>query len=79
MQLRIGDDSLAITDSTNILVVEIDSKLGYCHHLENIAPNSSLRLVTRVRRARYLLDTDGPLRLCKAKVRSVMEYSPSHG
>ncbi|XP_050702326.1 putative GATA zinc finger domain-containing protein 25 [Eriocheir sinensis] len=65
-------------DSINILGAEVDSKLSFDRHLENVARKVSLR-VTLLRRVRHLLDTDGLLRLYKAQVRPIMEYSPLTG
>ena len=74
-QLRFGEDTLAIKESVNILGVEVDSTLSFASHLESVARKASLR-VTLLRRVRHLLDADGLMKLYKAQVRPVMEYSP---
>ncbi|KAG0716705.1 hypothetical protein GWK47_000965 [Chionoecetes opilio] len=74
-KLKFGDDTLAIKDSINILGVEVDSRLCFVRQLETVARRASLR-VTLLRRVRHLLDADGLMRLYKAQVRPVMEYSP---
>ncbi|KAG0720554.1 hypothetical protein GWK47_048278 [Chionoecetes opilio] len=74
-RLKLGDDTLAIKNSITILGVEVDSRLRFDRHLETVARRASLR-VTLLRRARHLLDADGLMRLYKAQVRPVMEYSP---
>ena len=74
-QIKFGGDVLAIQDSVNILGVEVDSKLCFDSHLESVARKASLR-VTLLRRVRHLLDADGLMKLYKAQVRPIMEYSP---
>ncbi|KAG0717669.1 hypothetical protein GWK47_053963 [Chionoecetes opilio] len=74
-KLKFGDDTLVIKDSINILGVEVDSRLRFDCHLETVARRVSLR-VTLLRRVRHLLDADSLMRLKKAQVRPVMEYSP---
>ena len=74
-KLKFGVDTLEIKDAINILGMEVDSKLCFDRHLESVARRASMR-VTLLRRVRHLLDADGLLRLYKAQVRSVMEYSP---
>lgn len=74
-RLRFGEDTLAFKDSINILGVEVDSTLSFSRHLETVAHRASLR-VTLLRRVRHLLDADGLMKLYKAQVRPVMEYSP---
>ncbi|KAG0719251.1 hypothetical protein GWK47_007326 [Chionoecetes opilio] len=74
-KLKFGDDTRAIKNSINIPGVEVDSKLRFDRHLETVARRASLR-VTLLRRVRHLLDADGLMRLYKAQVRPVMEYSP---
>ncbi|KAG0719571.1 hypothetical protein GWK47_050170 [Chionoecetes opilio] len=73
--LKFGDDTLAIKGSINILGMEVDSRISFDRHLETVVRRASLRL-TLLRRVRHLLDADGFLRLYKAQVRSVMDYSP---
>ncbi|KAG0729536.1 hypothetical protein GWK47_030107 [Chionoecetes opilio] len=73
-KLKFGDDTLAIKNSINILGVEVDSRLRFDRHLETVARRASLR-VTLLCRAVHLLDADGLMRLYKAKVRPVMEYT----
>ncbi|KAG0714527.1 Retrovirus-related Pol polyprotein from type-1 retrotransposable element R1 2 [Chionoecetes opilio] len=74
-KLKFGDDTLAIEDSINILGVKVDSRLSFDRHLETVARRVSLK-VTLLRRVRHLLNADGLMRLYKAQVRPVMEYSP---
>lgn len=74
-RLKFEDDTLAIKDSINILGVEVDSRLSFDRHLECVARRASLR-VTFLRCVLHLLDADGLLRLYKAQVRPVIEYSP---
>ena len=74
-KLRFGTDTLEIKDSINILGVEVDSRLSFQHHLETVAHRASVR-VTLLRRVRHLLDAGGLMRLYKAQVRPIMEYSP---
>ena len=74
-QIKFGVDTLAIQDSVNILRVEVDSRLCFDRHLESVARKASLK-VTLLRRVRNLLDAVGLLKLYKAQVRPIMEYSP---
>ncbi|KAG0714754.1 RNA-directed DNA polymerase from mobile element jockey [Chionoecetes opilio] len=74
-KLKFRDDTLAIKDSINILGVEVDTRLSFDRHLETVARRASLR-VTLLRQVRNLLDADGLIRLYKAQVRPVIEYSP---
>ena len=55
--------------------LEVDSSLTFQRQLETVAHRTFLR-VTLLRRVRHLLDADGLLRLYKAQVRPIMEYSP---
>ena len=73
-QLRSGEDTLAVKGSVTVLV-EVDSTLSFARHLESVARKASLR-VTLLRRVRHLLDADGLMKLYKAQVRPVIEYSP---
>ena len=74
-QIKLGVDALAIQDSVNIVWVEVDSKLCFDSHLESVARKASLR-VKLLLCVRNLLDGDGLLKLYKAQVRPIMEYSP---
>ncbi|KAG0722238.1 hypothetical protein GWK47_044879 [Chionoecetes opilio] len=74
-KLKFGDDTLAIKDSINTLRVEVDSRLSFDRHLETEASRASLR-VTLLRRVRHLLEAHVLMKLYKAKVRPVMQYSP---
>ena len=60
--------------TTNILRVEVESKLSFDRYLESVARKASLR-VTRLRQVRHLLDAEDLMKLHKTQVRPVMEYS----
>lgn len=74
-RLRMGANTVPLQDSVDILGVEIDSRLLFDRHLENVARQASQK-VTLLRRLRHLLDAEGLLTLYKAQVRPVMEYAP---
>ena len=56
-RLRFGKDTLTIQDSTNILEVEVNSKLSFHCHLESVAHKSFLRVT---------LDANSLMKLYKA-------------
>lgn len=74
-KLKMGNNILSISDSANILGVDVDSSLSFDRHLEKVAHRASLR-VTLLRRVSHLLDANGLMKLYKAQVRPVMEYTP---
>ncbi len=74
-RLRMGDNTIPLQDSVNILGVEVDSRLLFDRHLEKVAQKASQR-VTLLRRLQHLLHADGLLTLYKAQVRPIMEYAP---
>ena len=74
-RLRLGNDTIPIQASVNILGVEVDSDLRFDRHLEKVAHKASQK-VTLLRRMKGLLDAEGLATLYKAQVRPVMEYAP---
>ena len=69
-----GDNTIPLQDSVSILGVEVNSRLLFDRHLEEVARKASQK-VTLLRRLCHL-NADGLLTLYKAQVRPIMEYVP---
>ena len=59
-----GDDTIPLQDSVSILGVEVDSRLLFDRHLEEVTRKASQK-VTLLRRLSHLLNADGLLILYK--------------
>ena len=74
-RLKLGNDTIELSNSLEILGVQFDSKLTFEEHIKETAHKASLK-VTALRRLKHLLDAQGMMTLYKAQVRPHLEYAP---